>query len=117
MSGPNIVNVSSIVGRTAVAAVGTTAAAIVTNPADSNKVFKVNALIVSNVDGSASADVSVELFRSNVAYRLASTVTVPADASLEILSKPLYLEEGDSLRVFANVAGDVEAICSYEEIA
>lgn len=116
MANPNIVNVSTIYGKTAVQAVGTSAAAIVTNSAASGKVLKVNALYVSNVDGTSNAEITVDLFRSSTAYRIANTVVVPADASLDVLSKSIYLEEGDSLRLTANAAGDLEAVCSYEEI-
>lgn len=117
MAAPNVVNVATITGKTAVQAVGTSATAIVTNSSGSNKVFKVNALYVSNVDGTNNADITVDLFRSSVAYRIALTVVVPADASLDVISKPIYLEEGDSLRLTANAASDLEAVCSYEEIS
>jgi len=117
MAAPNIVAVTTIIGKTAVQAVGTSATAIVTNSSGSNKVLKVNALYVANVDGSASADITADVFRSSTAYRIAFTVTVPADASLDILSKPIYLEEGDSLRLTASASGDLEAVCSYEEIS
>lgn len=119
MAAPNIVNVSNIVGKTAVMAVTTTATAIVTNSAASNKVFKINNLVVANIDGTNSADVTVDLFRSSVAYRIASTITVPADASLVVISKDtaVYLEEGDSIRCTASANSDLEAVCSYEEIS
>lgn len=117
MAAPNVVNVATITGKTAVQAVGTSATAIVTNSSGSNKVFKVNALYVSNVDGTNNAEITVDLFRSSVAYRIALTVVVPADASLDVISKPIYLEEGDSLRLTANAASDLEAVCSYEEIS
>lgn len=117
MAAPNIVNVATITGKTAVQAVGTSATAIVTNSASSGKVFKVNALLVSNVDGSTTAEITVDLYRSSTAYHLAKTVVVPADATLDVLSKAIYLEEGDSLRLTANAASDLEAICSYEEIS
>ena len=117
MAAPNIVNVSSIIGKTALQAVTTSATAIVTNSGASGKVLKINALYVSNVDGSNAADVTVDIFRSSVAYRIANTINVPADSTLDILSKPIYLEEGDSLRMTASAASDLEAICSYEEIS
>lgn len=117
MAAPNVVNVSTITGKTAVQAVGTSATAIVTNSSGSNKVLKINALYVSNVDGTNNAELNVDFFRSSTAYHLGKTVTVPADASLDVLSKPIYLEEGDSLRLTANAAGDLEAVCSYEEIS
>jgi len=117
MAAPNIVNVATITGKTAVQAVGTSATAIVTNSAASGKVFKVNALYVSNVDGTAAADITVDLFRSSTAYAIASTIQVPADATLDLMSKAIYLEEGDVLRCTASAAGDLVAVCSYEEIS
>ena len=117
MSAPNIVGVTTITGKTAVQAVTTSATAIVTNSAASGKVFKINALYVSNVDGATAADVNVDLFRSSTAYHIAKTVSVPADATLDIISKSIYLEEGDSLRLTASADSDLEAVCSYEEIS
>ena len=117
MAAPNIVGVATITGKTAVQAVTTSATAIVTNSAASGKVLKVNALYVSNVDGTSAADVNVDIFRSSTAYHIAKTVSVPADATLDIISKSIYLEEGDSLRLTASVNSDLEAVCSYEEIS
>ena len=117
MAAPNIVNTTTITGKTAVQIVTTTATAIVTNSAASGKVFKVNALFISNVDGANNADITVDIFRSSVAYRIARTVVVPADASLDVISKSIYLEEGDTLRLTANANSDIEAVCSYEEIS
>jgi hypothetical protein len=117
MAAPNIVNVVTITGKTAVQAVGTSATAIVTNSGSSGKVFKVNALYIANIDGTTSAEITVDLFRSSTAYPIASTVTVPADASLDLMSKAIYLEEGDTLRCTASAAGDLTAVCSYEEIS
>ena len=117
MAAPNIVGVTTITGKTAVQAVTTSATAIVTNSAASGKVFKVNALYVSNVDGTSAADINVDIFRSSTAYHIAKTVSVPADATLDIISKSIYLEEGDSLRLTASANSDLEAVCSYEEIS
>jgi Na+-translocating ferredoxin:NAD+ oxidoreductase RnfE subunit len=119
MAAPNIVNVTSIIGKTAVLAVTTTATNIVNNAAASSKVFKINNLIVSNIDGAAACDITASIFRSSVEYKIAHTVVVPADATLTILTKDtqIYLEEGDALRLTASANGDLSAICSYEEIS
>ena len=116
MAAPNVVNVTSILGSTDVQSIGTSASAITT--CASNKVYKINSLVVSNVDGTNDADVSVDLFRSSTAYYIARTITVPADATLVVISKDMgiYLEEGDALRCLASAAGDLQAICSYEII-
>jgi hypothetical protein len=119
MAAPNLANISSMFGKTAVLAVTTSATAIVTNSAASGKVLKINSLIIANIDGVNAADITVDIFRSSVAYDLAFTIAVPADATLVVISKDnaIYLEEGDSLRCTASANSDLEAICSYEEIA
>jgi hypothetical protein len=119
MAAPNIVNVTTILGKTAVQQVTTSATAIVTNAAASGKVLKVNALYIANVDGTNAADISVGLYRSSasISYEIAHTVSVPADATLDVISKSIYLEEGDDLRLTASANSDLEAVCSYEEIS
>ena len=117
MAAPNIVNVTNILGKTSLQAITTTPTAIVTNSGASGKVFKVNSLYVANVNGTTLATVNIDIFRSSTAYRLAFTVEVPADATLDLISKAIYLEEGDSLRLTASVNSYLEAVCSYEEIS
>jgi hypothetical protein len=119
MAAPNIVNVTTIIGKTSVLAVTTSATAVVENTAASGKVFKINSIIIANVDGTNAADVTVDLFRSSVAYPIASTITVPSDATLVVLSKEtaIYLEEGDAIRCTASANSDLVATCSYEEIS
>ena len=116
MAAPNIVNVTTIYGKTAVQAVGTSATVIISNSAGSGKVLKINALYAGNIDTSTNYDVTVDFYRSTTAYRFVPTVTIPSKASLDVISKPVYLEEGDSLRLTASAANKIDAICSYEEI-
>ena len=119
MAAPDIVNVTSILGKTAVSAITTSATDLLTNAAASNKVYKVNTVIVSNIDGTNSADITVDIYRSSTAYHLVKTVAVDANSSFSAIDKniQIYLEEGDSIRLTASAAGDLEAICSYEEIS
>ena len=117
MAAPNIVGVTTITGKTAVQVITTTPTAIVTNSSASNTVVKVNALYISNIDGTNAADVNVDLFRSSVAYRIANTISVPADSTLDIINKSIYLEEGDSLRLTASANTRLEGVCSYEIIS
>jgi hypothetical protein len=119
MAAPNIVNVATITGKTVGAALTTSSADIVTNSAASGKVFKVNAIYVANVDGSATADATVGFYDASATttYKLAHTITVPFDATLDLISKAIYLEEGDKITALASASGDLEIIVSYEEIS
>jgi len=123
MTAPNIVNVSSIVGiTTAINLTTTDTTTILSNASASNKVLKINTIIASNIDGSSAADITVKYHLSaagaGTSVALANTITVPADASLVIISKdnPIYLEEDRSLTTQASAADDIAIVCSYEEI-
>ena len=117
MAAPNIVGVTTITGKTAVQQVGTSATAIITNSAASGTVVKVNALLISNVENSTGYAITVDIYRSSTAYRMATLISVPANSTLDLVNKSIYLEEGDSLRLTANSASKLEAVASYEVIS
>ena len=124
MAAPNIVDVSTIIGKSATIALSTTSqTTLVSNAASSGKVFKINMIQVANVDGTNAADVTVDVHSAaaggGTAYSLVSTASVPADASLIALDKStaLYLEEDKSITATASAANDLEVIVSYEEIS
>lgn len=124
MAAPNIVNVTSIIGKTNVVDLTTTnATLVVENVAASNKVLKINSLVVSNVDGTNAADITISLYSEDniggTATQIVSTVSVPADASLIVIDKNsfIYLEEDKSIGATAGSASDLKVVCSYEEIS
>tara|TARA_R100000005_G_C4999397_1_gene206144 strand:+ start:2895 stop:3275 length:381 start_codon:yes stop_codon:yes gene_type:complete len=123
MSAPNIVNVSSIVGFTTHAALGTSASTIVGNANASGKVYKINSIVVSNVDGSNSANVFVKYYSeaataTGESAALAHEIAVAADSSLVVLDKAssIYLEENNAIGAYASASGDLDIIIGYEVI-
>tara|TARA_B100000085_G_C18159346_1_gene356755 strand:+ start:34 stop:402 length:369 start_codon:yes stop_codon:yes gene_type:complete len=119
MAAPNIVNVTSIYGKTVCQALDTTlTTAIVPNNNGSNKLLKLNSIIISNIDGTNAADVTISVHNGTADFYLAKTVTVPAKSTLVVLGKdaPIYLEENQILRGGASAAGDLHCIVSYEEL-
>lgn len=127
MAAPNIVAVSTIRGKSNVANLTTTSSSIVVNPVNSGQVFKINTIMISNVDGTNAGNVSVELFKfgaqntstgsGNATYGIANSVTVPAKSSLDVMSKSIYLEEGDQLKAKADANNRLHLITSFEEIS
>ena len=69
------------------------------------------------MDGTATANISVGLNRGGYSYALANTVSVPADAVLDLISKSVYLEEGDFIEIKADANNDIHAVCSFEELS
>ena len=119
MAAPNVVNVSSIYGKTTGLALTSSSQDILTCATD--KLLKINSIIVANVDGAVADLVTVKWYNADntTAFSLASTVTIPADSTLIVLGKdaPIYLEEGDKIQAFGVAAsGDLEIIVSYEEL-
>lgn len=117
MATPNLLNLTTITPKTAIQAITTASTAIVTNSAASNAVLKISALYVSNVDGAFNESVTVDVFRNGTAYYIAKTVVVPANATLDIINKSIYLEEGDALQLSAGSNSKLQAVCSYEDIS
>ena len=124
MANPNIVNVTSILGDNSSVSLTTTAAtSIVSNAAASGKVYKINTIIAANVDGTVAADITINKYSAaalgGTAFPIASTVSVPADASLVIVDKTtaIYLKENESIGATAGTASDLVITCSWEDIS
>ena len=127
MANPNIVNVTTIYGNTSTNLISTTAnpfaTALVNNPAASGKVYKVNSIVVANVDGTSAADITISIFSQDdlggTATPVASTISVPADTTLIVTDKTttFYLLEDRSIGATASVANDLVVTCSWEEIS
>ena len=127
MANPNIVDVTSIVGGNAGwALTNTITTTLLTVAAD--VIVKINSLIVTNIHGTNAATVSVDIngmgsgatgvtvTSPTATCRLASTMNVPADDSLVLIDKPIYLMELDVLRGGASAASTLELFASYEII-
>lgn len=126
MANPNIVNVTNILGNTSTNLISSTAdpfaTALANNAASSGKVYKINSIIVANVDGSSAADITIKIFSEDdlggTGTAIASTISVPADASLVVIDKTtsFYLLEDKSIGATASAANDLVVTVSWEEI-
>jgi len=118
MADPNIVDTTIVKGKTVVTDnIPSTGITLLTN-STSNSVYKIGTLVVSNIDGSAPYDLSVNFVRNSTSYKFVSTVAIPQDSSLVVISRDtsIYLQENDSLNLVASTGNKLQAICSYEEI-
>ena len=128
MAAPNIASLTTITGKTTYfTPTGTTAVVLLTNAASSNTVLKVNQLVVANIDGTNAVDATVSIYTNGgvaqgsapsggTAFPIASTVSVPADASLIVVDKTtgLYLEENTCISITSGTASKLTFSVSYE---
>ena len=123
MASPNIVGITTVRGKTTFLSLADTSAnVLLSNPGSSNKVLKVNSIIVANDDGTNSASITVSIndqaAGGGTAFKLAHTIDIAPDSTLVVIDKAssIYLEENMSLVVTASAANDLDVVCSYEEI-
>ncbi len=124
MAAPNLISANTIVGRTLTSNLTTTATrTVLNNPANSNKVLKVNTLNVSNWTSSAA---TITIYYSNGANTtgtangfIAGSISVPANATLNVIDKSsqYYLEENTSLGATPSAANTFNVSVSYEDIS
>ena len=125
MANPNIVSVATINGGNAGFNLSATATdTLITLSSD--KIVKINTIMIANVDGTSAATfdlfidglgsgaTGVTLTGADATVYLAKTVSVPADATLSLLTSPIYLMEGDILKGGASAASDLDLFISYE---
>ena len=124
MANPNLASATNVyVGNAMVRLTSTSATQIVSNAASSGKAYLLDSLIVSNVDGTNAADITLELFASatntGTATKIAHTITVPADATLIVVSKenPISLMEAQSIYATASAADDLHVVASWKELS
>ena len=124
MSNPNIVAVTSILGKAdELIPANNTSNVLLANATGSNTVLKINQIVAANVDGSTAVNTTVGINTvangSGTTYPIVSTVSVPADASLIVVDKTtaIYLEEDKSIVVQSGTASKIAYTISYEIIA
>jgi hypothetical protein len=126
VANPNIVNVAAIYGNTSTTLISSTAdpfaTALVSNASASGKVYKINSIVAANVDGTSACDITIKIFSAaslgGTGTAIASTISVPADATLIITDKTtsFYLLEDKSIGATASAANDIVVTISWEEI-
>jgi len=128
VAAPNIASLTTITGKTTyLTPGGTTAVVLLPNAASSNNVLKINQIVAANINGTNAVDTTVSIYTNGAvaqgsapsggtAFPIASTISVPADASLIVVDKTtgIYLEEGTSIIVTSGTAGQITYSISYE---
>ena len=119
MATPNIVSVATINAFCVNGAVTTSNQDVI--DVDAEYVYKINNIIIANIDGTNAATVTVSISTDNRSnyYPIASTVNVPADATLMVIDKnsAFYLDETDLLRIVGSANGDLTYTVSGEKIS
>lgn len=125
MANPNIVNVATINGNTAVANLNTLSLSggsatvnVISNAASSGKIFKINTIALTNYTASNTTSY-VSINRSGTQNYLAGYLLLPyfSTTFLTTKSESIYLLEGDTLQANTSVNNSISLIASFDEIS
>jgi hypothetical protein len=124
MAAPNIVNISSMIGKTSTTNLATTSATnVLNNAASSGKVLRVTLVRAVNVDGSTAAGITVSIYSEDdlggTLSELIQNKSVAASSNYDVVTRdtPIYLQEDTSLGAAASAGNDIAIIVTYEEIS
>ena len=126
MANPNIVNVTTITGANAGWNLsGTLTASLLT--VSTGYVVKINSITVANTDATTAYTVNlyvdtlatsgatgVSLTGADATVYIAKAISIPAAATLTLLSAPIYLMEGNILKGGGSTTDKLDLIVSYE---
>jgi hypothetical protein len=117
MAEPNLVSSAlTINGRFGWMQVTTSATALLTNPANSGKILRLNSLLVTGAG--AASSVTLQMFDGSTTMVVAFQASVPLRATIDFLiNRPLYVPQGYQLQLLSTVASAANASVSYEEIS
>lgn len=119
MANVNLKSLTTVLGENAsIADIPTTASGIVT--CGNNQVLKINSLYVSNIDGVNSATITADLHNgSSVLSHFVKGTSVGAGGTVNIITSetPVYVTEGQSIRLTSSASGDLSGFVSYERIS
>ena len=125
MAAPNIVSVALINANANTQLLSTTnEIGLLSNPASSGKVYKVNTILVANRETNANAvNVTVNLYSgaaiTGTGIYLTNLISVPGFSTLVISDKStsFYLEENKSIGIKSGTSNGLTVMCSWEEIS
>ena len=125
MAAPNIVNVALINANSNVMTLSTTSEiGLLSNPASSGKVYKVNVIQVANRENNANAvNVTVNGYTAAAlggsGFPIAQLISVPGNSTLVITDKStsFYLEENESIGIKSGTSNGLAVMTSWEEIS
>jgi len=123
MAAPNLINATTILGKTTGTNLTTTSTTtVLNNDSGSGKCLKINTLNVANY-GVSAALVSIQWNNaanlSGTSFAIAGNISIPSGSTLNIIDKTsqYYLEENTSLGATAGTANTLTVTCSYEDIS
>ena len=118
MAAPNLQSPISVTLKALVATLGTASTTVLANAASSGKAIKLSSVVVANNDTASAVAVTVQLSSGTVSFSICNAVSVPAKASLLVVSRdnPVYLTEDTTVKAFASAAAKLDVTGAYEEI-
>lgn len=120
MANPNIFNATTVKGFQSGDTLDSSGAiTILTNSASSGKLMVVKSLYITNMDSSGGSAYTIDMTvndGSNDA-NLTNKLSVSTGTTIQVIDKPVYLEENSTLSATSSVANKLDYVISFQEIS
>jgi hypothetical protein len=114
MSNPNLLSLTTVNGIAAPKALTNTAADIIA-AVTSGHCYHMQSILASNITAAAHP-VSVFHKIGGTSYSIATSISVPANSTIEILGRAIYLQDGDSLTGNSDASSQITVVAYYEDL-
>jgi len=120
MANPNIFNATSVKGfNTTNTLTSASAITICSNSAASGKLVVIKSLYITNMDSADGSAYTIDLVANDGSNdgNLTKNLSVPAATTIQVIDKPVYLEENSTLNATPSSANFLDYVISFQEIS
>lgn len=117
MAAPNLLALTTIKAQTAILEATTSETDLIAAVTTSHA-YNVEAIYCSNIHATVVGWVTVIHKQAGTDHQIAHQTRIPVKTTINALyGKPLYLAEGDSIRIIANQASNVAVFAPYTDMS
>lgn len=115
MANPNLLSLTTVNGVAAKLNLTNSAADLIA-AVTSSHVYHVQSIYCSNITAAAHP---VSLFHkiSGTSYSICTNLSIPANSTIQILERAIYLMEGDSLTANSDASSQITVTAYYEDMS
>lgn len=120
MANPNIFNATSVQGfQNGNTLTSTSATTILSNSASSGKLVVLKSLYVTNMDSASGSAYTIDMVINDGAAdgQLVKNLSVPTGTTIQVVDKPIYLQENTTLNATPSSANFLDYVISFQEIS
>ena len=117
MANPNIFNATTVKGFQTGNTLGSGSTTICSNSSSSGKLVVIKSLYVTNMTSDSAYTIDMVVNDGSNDGQLTKNLSVGAGTTIQVIDKPVYLEENSTLNATPSGASKLDYVISFQEIS